>query len=195
MPQLPLEPCRTCELGSLRRAAMAAGLCGLSLLLLAGCARSSSKPSAARMSPEARAQADEDARARAQAQAQAKAQSQARANERAQLQREATALNQQTRSLQARANTNNQKASQLRAAAKPIEDEGLTNIAAGEAMCEAFDCQRGCEVQARGKAKVEKATAMRAEADRLDAEAVAMRERADEMSSRARDLLASMPKD
>ena len=169
MAQLPLEPCRTCGLSSLRRVAMAAGIMAVSVLLISGCARHSKPSASAKMSPEARAQANEEAKARAEAQAQAKAQANARIAERQQMQREATALNQAQKSLLARAATNEQKANQLRAAARPIENEGLTNIAAGEAMY--------------------------AEADRLQQEALAMRDKADEMSMRARELMASMPKD
>lgn len=205
MAQLPLEMCPTCKTATLRRVAMAAGMLALCVLLIGGCAKGK-KPSAAapRSSPVANAADDEKARAQAEAKAKADAEAQARADakaratemsrQRQEMSREATALNQEHNQLQARANSASQKARQLRASASPIEREGQTNIAAGEAMCESFDCERGCAVVARGQAKVDKAKAMRAEADKLDADAIAMREEADELAARARDLMANLPR-
>ena len=209
MAQFSLEMCPTCKHATLRRVAMAAGMMALCVLLIGGCSRGK-KPSAGapRSSPVANAADDEKARAQAEArakaqadaeaQAQAKADAKARATEmsrqRQEMSREATALNQEHNVLNAQANSASQKARQLRSGAAPIDREGQTNIAAGEAMCESFDCERGCAVVARGQAKVDKAKAMRAEADKLDAEAIAMREEADELAARARELMATLPR-
>ena len=205
MAQLSLETCPSCKHATLRRVAMAAGMLALCVLLIGGCAKGR-KPSAAapRTSPVANAADDEKARAQAEARAKAEAEAQARADakaratelsrQRQEMTREATSLHQEHKTLHAHANSNNQKARQLRSAAFPIEREGITNIAAGEALCDAFDCERGCAVVARGQAKVDKAKAMRTEADRLDADAVALREEADELAARARELMATLPR-
>lgn len=205
MAQLSLELCPSCKHTTLRRVAMAAGMLALCVVLIGGCAKGR-KPSGAapRSTPVANAGDDEKARAQAEAKARAEAEAQARADakaratelskQRQEMTREATLLNQEHNQLSAQANAANQRARQLRAGAAPIEREGKTNIAAGEAMCESFDCERGCAVVARGQAKVDKAKAMRTEADRLDADAVAMREEADEHAARARELMATLPR-
>ena len=156
-----------------------------------GCAGGSKKP----QDPQAMAAAKEQAAERARAQRQREQLARERHMQRQQVARDVTAMKAQQKQLHAAASVNVAKAGQLRAEAKVLEADGQTIMLAGAAMTETGDLDRGDRTTARGQPKVDAAAAMRARADGLEQDSARMLADAAALDAKAREAIASLPRD